>query len=107
MTETQDRTAAEVIGEVVETTMRQTNAAINGQGLSHEQILALPYHEGMGRMFLTTLADAGYLVIERQRLERLWHAAEEMEQRIAERGWGEQYTQPGDLDPLPTREGGE
>jgi hypothetical protein len=32
-------------------------------------------------------------------------AAEEMERRITERGWGEQYTQPGDLDPLPTQEG--
>ena len=46
----------------------------------------------------TRQADPAQVVVDRERWERVRDAAEEMEQRIAERGWGAQYTRPGDLD---------
>jgi hypothetical protein len=49
---------------------------------------------------IAALANAGYVVVDRERWERVRDAAEEMEQRITERGWGEQYTRDGDLDAL-------
>jgi len=54
---------------------------------------------------LAALAEAGFVVVDRERWVRVRDAAEEMGQRITERGWGEQYTQPGDLEKY--RNGGE
>lgn len=50
---------------------------------------------------IAALNDAGLVVVERERFERLQDEAAEMQAEYAERGWGRSCLQLGDLDPLP------
>jgi uncharacterized protein YcaQ len=55
------------------------------------------------RSLLAALANAGYVVVDRERWERVLGFAVTHDDEYC-KAWGD-CLQPGDLDPLPTQEG--